>query len=588
MSFFKQVLAVVVGILVSGVIVVTVLVIGLLALIGITSSFQEPKPLTDNTVLRITLSGSIQEKTEESPADILAFLFDDENEMPLGLIDIKEAIRNAQTDNNIKGILLDFNNVNTGSASLEEIRISLTEFKNTGKFILAYGEYMSESAYYLASIADEIYMHPEGILEFNGYSVESVFLKGMFDKLGVEPEIFRVGSYKSAIEPFLLDKMSSANKEQTLAYLNTLYDIYLQNIAQSRNKSVAELRQIADKMLVRSADDAVKYGLVTQTAYRDMVNDRIRELLQIDQEKKINFASLENYIALNSQPSSDFMQNNRIAVLVAEGEIVSSGNQQGQISAFQAVKQLRELRQDDKVRAIVLRINSPGGSALASDVIWREIHLTSAKKPVIASMSDVAASGGYYMAMACDTIVALPNTITGSIGIFAVMFNLQPFFKEKLGVTFDNVKTGEFADIANGLRPFTETERRIIQEQVERGYRTFTQKASQDRGLSLDSLLAIAQGRVWTGRQALQNGLVDVEGGIDVAIEIAANKAQINDYQVDYVTLRQSFWEKFKETAGLHLYNNKSMVWFNIEKKLQNLLNQQVMQARMPYYKVKL
>lgn len=592
MNFIKQIIAVIIGFFIALTIFLAISFIGLIILIGIATKVQIIQDFDDKSVLKITLSGEIKEKSDDDdPLEMLNFLIGDETETPIGLLDIHDVIRHASENSQIKGILLHLNTVNLQSASLEEIRKALEDFQKKDKFVIAYGEFMSESAYYIASVADEIYLHPEGFLEFNGYSVESVFLKGTFEKLGIKPEIFRVGAYKSAVEPFLLDKMSKNNREQTLSYVNSLYLTYLQNISKSRQKNLQTLWKVADEMLVRSADDAVSYGLVTEKLYYDQVLKRIQDLLQISENQDIRFISAENYyrkiIASETEIKRSF--SSKIAVLVAEGEIVYAGNQPNQISSINFVRQLQKLRKDSTVKAIVLRINSPGGSALASDNLWREIHLTSEVKPVIASLSDVAASGGYYMAMACDSIVALPNTITGSIGIFAILFNTQDFFKEKLGITFDNVKTGKFADIAEGFRPLTETERNIIQQQVEKSYETFTQKAAKDRNLPLEKLLAVAEGRIWTGNQALKNGLVDIEGGILTAIKIAAEKANVADYQVVYYTAERDLWDKLKESGLSYMKNTKLFSYFcKIEEEILSLIQDPDIKARMPYLTVKL
>ncbi|MCS7003751.1 MAG: signal peptide peptidase SppA [Cytophagales bacterium] len=592
MNFIKQIIAVIIGFFIALTIFLAISFIGLIILIGIATKVQIIQDFDDKSVLKITLSGEIKEKSDDDdPLEMLNFLIGDETETPIGLLDIHDVIRHASENSQIKGILLHLNTVNLQSASLEEIRKALEDFQKKDKFVIAYGEFMSESAYYIASVADEIYLHPEGFLEFNGYSVESVFLKGTFEKLGIKPEIFRVGAYKSAVEPFLLDKMSKNNREQTLSYVNSLYLTYLQNISKSRQKNLQTLWKVADEMLVRSADEAVSYGLVTEKLYYDQVLKRIQDLLQISENQDIRFISAENYyrkiIASETEIKRSF--SSKIAVLVAEGEIVYAGNQPNQISSINFVRQLQKLRKDSTVKAIVLRINSPGGSALASDNLWREIHLTSEVKPVIASLSDVAASGGYYMAMACDSIVALPNTITGSIGIFAILFNTQDFFKEKLGITFDNVKTGKFADIAEGFRPLTETERNIIQQQVEKSYETFTQKAAKDRNLPLEKLLAVAEGRIWTGNQALKNGLVDIEGGILTAIKIAAEKANVADYQVVYYTAERDLWDKLKESGLSYMKNTKLFSYFcKIEEEILSLIQDPDIKARMPYLTVKL
>jgi len=556
--------------------------IGIFILMGIGSAYSSPdKPeIEQNSVLLLILSRPIGERSTEDPFEELNIPI---NNTPtkLGLLEIVQSIKNAKNDKNIKGIYINTEGVSSGYAALKEIREALVDFKKSNKFIYAYGEYYTEGAYYLSSVADKIYLNPIGLVEFNGLYSEVPFIKGVLEKLEVKPEIFRVGEFKSAIEPLMLDKMSDANRLQVTSYLNSIYDVFLKDIAVSRKIEVSKLRQISDSMLVRKPEDALNHQLVTNIGYEDEILEILRKDLKVDKKEKIKFVTVKNYYKSIELKYSK----NKIAVIFAEGDINSGRSTDESIGSETIVNELRKLRKDDKVKAIVLRINSPGGSALASDVMWREIMLTKKEKPVIASMSNVAASGGYYMAMACDTIVAQENTITGSIGIFGVLFNAENLLKNKIGVTTDRVTTGRYSDIGNPVRAITMQERQIIQENIERGYETFTTKAAQGRRMSTENLKKIASGRVWSGSQAKENGLVDVIGGLDVAIEIAAKKAKLTEYQAKYYPIQQDFFSKLsgksKEEAMIREHLGEETYLYY--KTLQKIKNLQGVQARLPF-----
>jgi protease-4 len=524
----------------------------LLLIIGASSSSEVE--IAENSVLKISLGQTIAEYSKDDPfADIMAEL--QGSSSPLSLVNIKAALKKAKTDDNIKGIYLDVTDVPVGFAMLEEIHAALLDFKASNKFIYAYSKYYGEKGYYLATTADEIYLYPQGALEMNGFFSQTPFFKKMLEKLDIEPRIYKVGTFKSAVEPFLLEEMSDANREQTSVYLNSLYDTYLNNVAATNTKSgrkmsAEELRNISNKMLIREAGDALTYKLINDTLYYDQVESKMKVALGLKEndedektssKKKISFVSLPKYIkTLKTEREGDSDQ--RIAIIIGEGSIVDGQGGQGQIGGDAIAEAIRKARKDKKVKAIVLRINSGGGSALASDIMWREVMLAKKEKPVIASMSDVAASGGYYMAMACDTIVAHPNTITGSIGIFGILFGIEKFAENKIGITFDGVKTAEFADMGYPTRQPSAAEDSIIQNSVNRGYIDFTSKAAQGRNMPVEKLREYAEGRVWTGVDAKQRGLVDVLGDLDDAIAIAAKSAGLGDnYQVRYYPEPESF-----------------------------------------------
>ncbi|WP_291726399.1 signal peptide peptidase SppA [Bernardetia sp.] len=528
------------------------------AIIGASSGGEVE--ISENSVLKITLNQPIAEYAKDDPfADLAAEL--QGSPTPLSLVNIKAALKKAKTDDNIKGIYLEITDVPVGFAMLEELHAALVDFKTSNKFIYAYSKYYGEKGYYLASTADEVYLYPQGALEMNGFFSQIPFFKKMLDKLDIEPRIYKVGTFKSAVEPLILEEMSDANRKQTEVYLNSLYNTYLKNVATAntnsgRTLSAEKLREISDKMLIRKAGDAVTYNLINDTLYYDQVESKLKVALGIiDEEtenddeaknnkKKISFVSLPKYIkTLSNNLEGDSQK--RVAVIVGEGSIVDGRGQTGQIGGDALAAAIRKARKDKRVKAVVLRINSGGGSALASDIMWREVMLTKEVKPIIASMSDVAASGGYYMAMACDTIVAHPNTITGSIGIFGVIPGVDKFLENQIGITFDGVKTAEFADLGYPTRQPSPAEDSIIQTSVNRGYIDFTTKAAQGRNMQVEALREYAEGRVWTGIDAKERGLVDVLGSLEDAISIAANSAGLeDDYQVRYYPEPESFLDQ--------------------------------------------
>ncbi|KAA6439982.1 signal peptide peptidase SppA [Dyadobacter flavalbus] len=529
LQFFKYVLATFVGIIIF--IFVSIFI---LAGIGSKLSSEDTVVIAEKSVLKLDLNKPIQEVGVENPfADIGGPFGGDEN--AVGLKDILEALKSAQSDGNIKGIYLKTESPEAGWATLEEVRNQLMKFKKSGKFIVTYGESFSEKGYYIASLADKIYLNPVGGIEWNGLSAEYSFFKGTFDKLGIEPLVFRVGEFKSAIEMFSRQDMSEASKKQSIELLTAINNNFLKNISDSRKIPVTELKRLADSLGVESPKLALQHKFVTNLGYQDELEAVLKRDLKVEEKKDISYVGVDKYLKGESAVNEgDF--NKRIGVLVAEGEITSGEGGDDNIGSEKFVKELKEIRENDKIKAVVIRINSPGGSALASDVMWREIQVTAKKKPVIASMSDVAASGGYYMAMGCDTIVAQPNTITGSIGIFGLVFNVTDFMNNKLGVTFDGVGTSPHADWPTATRDMSEFEKSMIQKSVNEGYDTFTKKAAAGRKMSVEKLRSLAQGRVWSGIEAKQNGLVDVIGGVDDAIKIAAKAAKLNegDYRVRY------------------------------------------------------
>lgn len=560
------------------------LLIGMVASITPSSSADEVF-VQSNSVLQLDVSKPIVEMTADDPFAELAEMLGN-GEAPVSLKSILDAIDHAAIDDNIKGIYLDATFVGAGFAQVEEIREALIDFKKSGKFIMAYSEMFSEAGYYLASVADDVILNPAGAMEFNGLSSEVTFYKGTFEKLNVNPQIFRVGTFKSFVEPFIRKDMSDANREQVTQLLNSVYGHMLQKISEARSIEVDKLRSLSDQYKVQEPSDALKNGLITQVAYYDEVLSIMREKAGLGAEADIPAISVKKYA---KSFVADPYNSNRIAVIVAEGSIVSGSGDQTSIGSDKFAREIRKARLDDKVKAIVIRINSPGGSALASDVMWREVKLAKEVKPVIASMSTVAASGGYYMAMACDTIVAQPTTITGSIGIFSIIPDLSDFMDDKLGITFDRVSTGEYSDIFTVTRPLNDVEKQIIQKQVERGYETFTTKAAEGRDMPLAELLSVASGRVWSGIDAKENGLVDVLGDFDDAVAIAASAAglQEGDYMVNYVPKAKPFFEQLMEdlntTAKVYYERNQYGELYPHVKELKYIMENKGIQARMPF-----
>ncbi len=580
MTFFKSVMATMVGLVIAGIVLSILFIMGIAGLVA--SSSGDVPTVKANSVLYINLSGSVAERIPEDP---FAEAFGEENR-GIELLATLNALEYAKTDPNIKGIYMEHGYLSGGYGSIEEIRDAIEDFKSSGKFVYSYAEFLSEANYYVASVSDEIYFNPQGIMELNGLSANITFFKGLFDKLEIEPQIFRVGTYKSAVEPFIRKDMSDANREQVGSFINSIYDHYLQKVSASRGIDYDKLKVISDSMLVRNADDAFKYKLVTKIAYSDEIKALIREQLELKEDGKINSVSLKNYIKVAN--AVDNYSSNKIAVIIAEGEIVSGKGDVDNVGSDKFARAIKKARENDKVKAVVIRVNSPGGGIVASDVIWHEILLTKQKKPVIASMSSVAASGGYYLSMPCDTIVAQPNTITGSIGIFGMMFNMSGFLENKLGITSDVVNTGEFSDIYTVSRPLNDYEKSIIQGRVEEGYESFTGKAAEGRKMDIEALKKVASGRVWTGSQAKEIGLVDVLGSYDDAIKIAATKAGIED---DYMTilypeLKSEFEEIMSKLVGETEARFMKANYGNITPyldQIKKLENYNGIQARMPF-----
>jgi len=554
-DFFKYVLASMVGFILVSIIIFGV---GFLLVFGLIAAGSEKTvSVQQNSILHIQFKKEIPERTPNNPLADVPFLGLGEDKQ-IGLNDILADIKKAKNDDNIKGIYLDESDMLSGQATTEEIRNALIDFKKSGKFIIAYGEVYTQSFYYLASVADKVYLNPKGILEFHGFSSQITFLKGTLDKLGIQAQIIRVGTFKSAVEPLILTKMSDANRLQVTSYLGSLYDTFLTGIGNARGISKDSLFNYANEMCIQFPEDAMKYKLVDGLKYKDEVLDELRDHLHINSKKTIHSIEIADYTKSDDSDDSDTSDDkssskNKIAIVYASGDINGGDGDDDNIGSETLSKALRKVRMDDHVKAVVLRVNSPGGSSLASDVIWREVMLTHKVKPIIVSMGDYAASGGYYISCAADSIIAEPNTITGSIGIFAILPNMQKFFNDKLGVTFDGVKTGKYADLGDVSRPLTPEETLILQNQVNRGYDEFTKAVADGRHKTQAYINSIGQGRVWTGAQALKIGLVDRLGTINDAIKSAAKKARISDYQIVSYPQQRSIFNKVSQNFSAEM-----------------------------------
>ncbi len=569
------------GSLVVFIILIVLMVFFVTALISGLSNDDAVTTVKDKSVLHLKLNVQITENDLEDPFEGLPI---PGAVTSIGLLPFKQTLKYAKSDSKIEGIYLDLSVFTSGYGVAREIREALLDFKSSGKWIVAYSEFYTESAYYVVSAADKVFLNPEGDLEFNGLSVEVSFFKKLFDKLEIKPQIFRVGDFKSAVEPFFLDHMSNENRLQLNELISDIHTNMINDIAQSRNMDVARLSEISNKMLVTNSTSAKAMGLIDSLVYYDQVQADLRNRLGVAKDAAINFVKYGKYKKSFSSYSSS---KNEIAVIVADGDIMPGKATQGMIGSDTFAEELRKARTNDRVKAIVVRINSPGGSALASDVMWREIKLATEVKPVIASMSDYAASGGYYLAMACDTIVAQPTTITGSIGVFSVLFDLSSFLDNKIGITFDEVKTGEVGGL-KVTRPLTTAEKAIWQKRTEEIYDSFTTKAADGRDMAVEDLRKVASGRVWTGTQAKDRGLVDVLGNFEDALSIAAAKAGVmDDYKVRYYPVQKSFFQEWlsemEENSETKALKRELGEHYKTYEELKKLKGYQGSQARMPF-----
>lgn len=585
-DFLKFTLATVTGIVLSGIVL---FIISMVTLFGIMSASDTETVVKKNSVMVLDLNGVLVERTQENPMDLLSQMFGD-NTPTYGLDDILSSIKKAKENENIKGIYLQTTSLATSYASLQEIRDALLDFKESGKFVIAYGDSYTQGLYYLASVADKVMLNPMGMIEWKGIASAPLFYKDLLKKVGIEMQVFKVGTYKSAVEPFISTEMSAANREQVNAFISSIWGQVTEGVSASRYLPVDTLNAYADRMLMfYPAEESVKCGLADTLIYKNNVRAYLKEMVGIDEDDKLPLLGLSEMVNVKKNVPKD-KSGNTVAVYYASGEITdyagSAASDEG-IVGTKVIRDLRKLKDNDDVKAVVLRVNSPGGSAFASEQIWHAVKELKEKKPVVVSMGDYAASGGYYISCIADTIVAEPTTLTGSIGIFGMVPNVKEL-SDKVGLTFDVVKTNKYSDFGNIMRPFNEGEKTLMQMMIAKGYDTFVTRCADGRGMTKEAIEKIAEGRVWTGEEAKKLGLVDELGGIDKALEIAVAKAGIENYTVVSYPEKQDFLSVLFETGPTNyvesqLLKSKLGEYYQQFGLLKNLKEKSMIQARIPF-----
>ncbi len=583
-QFLKFFLASVLGTFITLVIIFLILFGMIVSMI--TFSSKQEVVLEENTLLTIQLDQQIFDRKPGNPFE--GFDFQGMKAAKnFGLDDILKNISKAKEDPKIKGILLDLSEVSAGTSQVEEIRNALLNFKESGKFVVSYADNLSQKAYYLASAANEIYLQPEGAVDFKGIMVDVAFYKNTLEKLGVEAQIIRHGKFKSAVEPFMLDKMSPENREQIQQFVGTIWNNLVAAISKSRNIPESRVNEIADSLLTTTANGALKCRFVDKLMYRDELVDNLKTRLGVDSAGKINSVEFDKYMDAPDPVKKKIDRSKRIAVIYATGEVESGEGEENTIGSKNIPEAIRDARMDEKVKAIVLRVNSPGGSALVSDIVWREIEMAKKVKPVIASFGDVAASGGYYIACGANKIFAMPNTITGSIGVFGMIPNAQKLLAEKLGINYDMVKTNQNSEYISLNRPLSQYQKDVILGGIEDIYDVFTSHVAAGRKMTQASVDSIGQGRVWSGVDAKKLGLIDEFGGLDAAIAEAAKLAGIENYKIMVLPEPKSpFEEIFGEmsgSSGESRLEKELGEYYAPIKTLRNLVKIQGPIARMPY-----
>jgi len=582
-QFLKFTLASIVGVMLAGLLLLFVS-IGIIS--ALVSSSEQPTQIQSNSVLLLKFDHQIVDRAKINPFEDLDFGIFQSNKT-VGLNDMLDCIRKAKTDDNITGIYLNPMDIQAGMATVEEIRAALKDFKTSGKFIYAYGEYLSQKAYYLTTVADTLVLNPQGSVDFRGLGGERTFYKKALEKLGVEVQIVRHGKFKAAVEPFLLEKMSDENRLQTQTYLNSLWKEMLTDISASRKLSLDELNGIADMVAsFRKADFAKEKNLVDRLKYKDEVINDLKKLTGTSEKDDVKAIDIFKYVKVPENREQKGIARKKIAVIYASGSI-DTGTSEDDIKSEDLSRAIREARRDSSIKAIVLRINSPGGSAYGSEVIWREVKLAAETKPVIASMGDVAASGGYYIAAAADTIMADRTTITGSIGIFGMIPNAQKLLTDKLGITQDVVTTNAHSDMISLTRPMSAFERDLMQQTIEDGYDTFISRVAEGRKMDKTAVDEIGQGRVWAATNAKEIKLIDVYGGLTDAIELAKKMANLDTYRiVNLPKLKDPFEELMKEISGsakAGFMKDEMGENYKYYEQLRSMISQKGVMARMPY-----
>ncbi|MFH1160895.1 MAG: signal peptide peptidase SppA [bacterium] len=581
MSFLKTMLASMLGTFIT-IVVLSFISFAVVVGIIVAVTADEEVTISPKTVLYLDFAQPITERTPKSPFIPVPTGMG----KSVGLDDILKNISKAKEDENISGIYLNTENLMAGISKTTEIRDALNGFKESGKFVIAYGNYYTQSSYYLATAADQVYLNPEGSMLFKGLNAQLMFLKGTLEKLDVDVQIIRHGKFKSAAEPLFLDKMSPENRQQITELITSVWDKVLTDISDSRNIGSAELNRMADSLLIQTADDALDYKLVDKLLYKDELLAALKSRLELDSSKKVSFVSLDQYMNVTVKKRSTSV--NKIAVIYATGDVVDGEGTEETIGGDRISRTIRKVREDKKVKAVVFRINSGGGSALASEVIWREIALTAKEKPVVASFGDVAASGGYYIACASTKIMADPTTITGSIGVWAAIPNLKGLMNNKLGITFDNAKTNTNADFISVMQPLTPYQMAVLQKDVDHIYEVFSSHVSEGRKLSMEKVDSLGQGRIWSGNDALKLGLVDTLGGLDAAIGLAAKLANLTDYRLSALPVLKDPIDQLieeltgKSTPDVYLKNALGAD-YEYYLYLKQLREMKGVQARLPY-----
>lgn len=582
-DFFKFMFASMLGFFLTSIIVFFLFFAFLMALV----SFTQPEEVSvnDPSILHLRLNYDIPDRSAGLPVQY--DWFQNTFKRPPGLHEILETIEKAGRDDRIKGIFLELGEAPSGMATLKEIRYALEKFKGSGKFIYAYGNFILQKGYYLGTVADKVYSNPEGLIEIKGFYGEIMFIKGLLEKLNIEPQVIRHGKFKSAVEPLIQEKMSDENRIQTRAYIQSLWNSAVQAMAEDRRLSVSEINKVADGLSAMNPVSALENEIVDSLIYYDEFLAILADEIGEEHIQSKHLIGLSAYQRAAVEGSSGKRSKNKIAVVFASGDIVQGEGSMDRIGSAKLSRTIRNLRLDESVKAVVLRVNSPGGDGLASDIILREVLLAKQEKPVVVSMGNLAASGGYYIACGADHIVAQPVTLTGSIGVFGLIPNAEGFFNEKLGITFDGIQTNENADFVGITKPLPEYQREMLQQEIDRFYDTFVQHVANGRNMSFESVDSIAQGRVWSGIDALEIGLVDELGGLEEAIEKAADLAALDDYRtaeypIEKEPLQQLFEDLFgaMETKIVRQYlgpEYRSLMY------LRGITERSGIQARMPF-----
>lgn len=580
-EFLRSTLATITGVLICGFIFI---ILGISTLVGIMASSETETVVPPNSVFTLELKGTIQERYQPSPVD----QFFEDQISTYGLEDILNAIQKAKENDLIKGIYLHTGALSCSAASLQAIHRALADFKQSGKFLVAYADAYTQGGYYVASVADKVIVNPVGSLSWHGLASETMFLKDFLAKIGVKMQIFRVGTYKSAVEPMMSTEMSPANREQTQAFLESTWKSILNDVSASRHISADSLNLLADRnMDFQPAETYVSSGLADTLMYQDEVLSYLKSLTGLSDEDDLKTLNLDEMTRVKATAPKSKTRD-VVAVYYAYGEIDngSSSYDEG-INSEKVTKDLRDLRKDKNVKAVVLRVNSPGGSAYGSEQIWREVSLLKAEKPVVVSMGDYAASGGYYISCAAHKIVAEPTTLTGSIGIFGMMPDASELLNDKLGLHFDGVKTHKMADMGSMSRSFNAEESALMQQMVNQGYALFTKRCAEGRHIPLEELCKIAEGRVWTGSMAKELKLVDELGGLDTAIQLAAQLGKVKDYNLQTYPAKEDFLTQLLNTRTDRYIHSQLQETFGEYYRsfdwIRHLGQSDRLQARLPF-----